>query len=248
MADYGWRETYVLECSQVRTPAEFWALYLDRLELREDSGFFGCNLDALWDALSREGAGVPAEPCFIEIRNHERLASAHPTFVEKLAEMAAELAALNGAFRLSLCKSLPIPRGNLYKHDYAEYVSHEAKGMRLLALFWERQAPRSFLILQCSGGIWQRFFIDDVGPVCWDELDTEALFSAHEPDELEDVSALLGPCSSSNEQHIIDRVEASRWGQSSVEITLMSGAKIRFAPSTPGDFETDFVLSVQPAP
>ncbi|MFK8004691.1 MAG: barstar family protein [Polyangiales bacterium] len=245
MADYGWRDTHVLECSQVRTPAEFWALYLERLEVRAPAEF-GRNLDALWDALSREGPGVPAEPCHIEIRNHEALAAEHPAFVEKLAEMAAELDALKGAFLLSLCKSFPVPRGNLYKHDCAAYVSHEAKGMRLLALFWERQAPRSFLILQCSGGIWQRFFIDDVGPVCWDELDTEVLFSAHEPDELEDVSALLGPRSSTVE-HILDRVEASPWGQSSVEITLMSGATIRFAPSAPGDFESDFVLRVETA-
>lgn len=241
MADYGWRETYVLECSQVRTPAEFWALYLERLELREDSGFFGCNLDALWDALTRAGPGVPAKPCFIEVRNHERLAAEHPVFAQKLVEIAAELKALEGPFGVVTREAFPIPRGALYGDHHAAYVSYEAKGMRLLALLWERQSPRSFLVLQCAGGVWQRFFVDDVGPVSWRELDTEELFLAHEPDELEDVSALLG-----TGEHILDRVEASPGGQSSVEITFLSGAAIRFAPSKPGDFETDFVLSVQP--
>lgn len=51
----------MLECSQVRTPADFWSYYLECLEVREPS-LFGRNLDAFWQALSNDGAGAPVSP------------------------------------------------------------------------------------------------------------------------------------------------------------------------------------------
>lgn len=116
MTDFGWRDIHVLECSQVRTPADFWALYLERVEVRSPDTF-GRNLDAFWDALSSE--------------------------------------------------------------------SHE----------------------------------------------------------LEDVSALLGPG-----PHILESVEGGRRNGGSVDVTLMSGATIRLDPLTLSDPDSDFVLTVEPAP
>lgn len=241
MTDFGWRSIPVLECSQVRTPADYWALYLERVAVRSPDTF-GRNLDAFWDALSRGGPGAPAEPCFIEMRNYGVLAAGHPEFVEKLASLAAELNALKGAFELRLYnpQSDVPPRGGLYQHE--RFLSHEAKGMEVLAMFQESDGPGGLVLLQGPGGICQHIFLE-TGLVFWSEYDIEEVLADYESHELEDVSALLGPG-----PHILETVEGGRRNGGSVDVTLMSGATIRLDPLTLSDPDSDFVLTVEPAP
>lgn len=49
-----------VECAGVQSEREFWKRYLDALKL-EGADLFGCNLDALWDALEGGGPGWPGE-------------------------------------------------------------------------------------------------------------------------------------------------------------------------------------------
>ncbi|MNJ70314.1 Barstar (barnase inhibitor) [compost metagenome] len=50
---------YTIDCAQLKDEGTFWQAYLAATE-PEDAGYFGCNLDAFWDALN-EGPGWPGE-------------------------------------------------------------------------------------------------------------------------------------------------------------------------------------------
>jgi len=49
---------FTIDCSALRTEDEFWATYL--AITGQERGYFGCNLDAFWDAL-HGGPGSPGE-------------------------------------------------------------------------------------------------------------------------------------------------------------------------------------------
>ncbi|WP_418136699.1 barstar family protein [Agrobacterium sp. El2ro-1b] len=53
------REIHI-DCSDVSSTEEFWQRYVDTVEPR-DSGLFGRNLDAFWDAVEGGGPGYPGE-------------------------------------------------------------------------------------------------------------------------------------------------------------------------------------------
>ena len=80
----------------------------------------------------------------------------------------------------------------------------------------------------------------DAGLVFWGEYYGEELLTAYEPEELVDITARPG-----TGEHVLDSVEASRDGVLSLEITLMSGTKIRLDPVVPNDFDSDVELSIE---
>lgn len=55
-----------IDCLGVNSEAEFWKAYLSASQ-PEGAGYFGCNLDAFWDAL-HGGPGWPGE-CVLRFTN-----------------------------------------------------------------------------------------------------------------------------------------------------------------------------------
>jgi hypothetical protein len=81
----------VVDCDGVTTVSEFWQRYLDAVQPAEDG--FGCNLDALWDAIEAGGPGCPGL-CRLVFRGTGGLAHLHlpggGSFLTALREIANE--------------------------------------------------------------------------------------------------------------------------------------------------------------
>jgi RNAse (barnase) inhibitor barstar len=93
------RDVWVLDCSRVATPEEFWQAYVRELPV-EGAEYFGKNLHALWDALSGGGPGFPGA-IHIELHNVERLAGYNDgAFVQALRKLADRLADSNATVSL----------------------------------------------------------------------------------------------------------------------------------------------------
>jgi RNAse (barnase) inhibitor barstar len=60
--------TITVDCSKVSTEKEFWDAYI-AAALPEGREYFGCNLDAFWDAVSAGGPGWPGEDCELKFVN-----------------------------------------------------------------------------------------------------------------------------------------------------------------------------------
>lgn len=138
------------------------------------------------------------------------------------------------------------PRGHLSQDG--PFVSHELKGERVLRVLCYGEAPDvvDMLLLQCSDGIWQRFFLS-VGMSFWTEVvGDEDAFAGYEDivDEFVDVSERLG-----SKRLSVDTVEAREGAEWSVAITFDSGANLRLEATDPGNIiESDFRLVVSAAP
>ncbi|MFM2479505.1 barstar family protein [Celerinatantimonas sp. MCCC 1A17872] len=64
---------YTIDCENVHSKSEFWKQYLAIVE-PEGAGYFGRNLDALWDALHAGGPGFPDESdCTIRLINTDSI-------------------------------------------------------------------------------------------------------------------------------------------------------------------------------
>jgi RNAse (barnase) inhibitor barstar len=80
--------TITIDCASVRTREDFWREYLAAAE-PEEAGYFGRNLDALWDALAG-GPGWPGE-CVLRIVNTSSLKSIEGgRFYDALAVIARD--------------------------------------------------------------------------------------------------------------------------------------------------------------
>jgi hypothetical protein len=84
---------YVIDCHSIKSEAEFWAEYLSILK-PQGAEYFGCNLDAFWDALSAGGPGFPnyegkCEVRFINTENVKFLRNGE--FYKKLQKIAQDL-------------------------------------------------------------------------------------------------------------------------------------------------------------
>jgi len=84
---------YIVDCWDVRTPDEFWDLYL-REVIPEGVEHFGRNEDAFRDALTGGGPGWPGDSeCTLEIIHVDKLiANGHTVFVAFLEALGRELA------------------------------------------------------------------------------------------------------------------------------------------------------------
>lgn len=101
------------------------------------------------------------------------------------------------------------------------------------------------LLLQCSDGLWQRFFLS-IGESFWSEVvgDDDA-FAGYEDivDEFIDVSECL-----ESKSLRVDTVEGREGDECSVVITFESGASLRLEATNAEDIESDSHLVVSPAP
>lgn len=80
---------YQLDCSQVSSQSDFWALYL--ATIRPDGAeVFGRNLSAFWDAIAGGGPGWPGE-CQIRVVNTGKLQKQAAQFFEGLQRIASEV-------------------------------------------------------------------------------------------------------------------------------------------------------------
>jgi ribonuclease inhibitor len=57
-----------IDCSNMNDETEYWDAYV-AAALPEGRGYFGCNLDAFWDAVSAGGPGWPGEDCELRFIN-----------------------------------------------------------------------------------------------------------------------------------------------------------------------------------
>jgi len=62
---------FIIDCSGFNDEADFWQAYLSTTE-PEGAEHFGCNFDALWDAMSAGGPGWPGE-CMLRFVNTDVL-------------------------------------------------------------------------------------------------------------------------------------------------------------------------------
>ena len=81
---------YALDCANISSQADFWTLYLETVK-PEGAQYFGCNLDALWDAFSDGGPGWPGA-CQIDLMNVSSLQAINDgKFYLNLQSLAREL-------------------------------------------------------------------------------------------------------------------------------------------------------------
>lgn len=84
------RPTIVIDALGIASEDDFWNRYL-RTTKPEGAGYFGCNLDAFWDAVEGGGPGYPGE-INLHFTNMSAL-SALPNgkrFMEAFAEIASD--------------------------------------------------------------------------------------------------------------------------------------------------------------
>ncbi len=91
----------VVDCSGIRSPAEFWQRYLDAVE-PEGAGMFGCNLDAFWDALEGGGPGWPGEVALVFSNSDDlsglRTGKGNVPFLDALKAIASEVTTISVKF------------------------------------------------------------------------------------------------------------------------------------------------------
>ncbi|MGE6784641.1 barstar family protein [Ensifer adhaerens] len=91
----------VVDCSGIRTPAEFWQRYLDVVE-PEGAGMFGCNLDAFWDAVDGGGPGWPGEVALVFSNSDElsglRTGKGNVLLLDVLKTIASEVTTISVKF------------------------------------------------------------------------------------------------------------------------------------------------------
>ncbi|WP_374422711.1 barstar family protein [Chromobacterium sp.] len=79
---------YTIDCALIKDESAFWQAYLIAIK-PEGAGYFGCNLDAFWDALNG-GPGWPGE-CqlnFINTANLKALGDGY--FYQALQKIARD--------------------------------------------------------------------------------------------------------------------------------------------------------------
>lgn len=126
------------------------------------------------------------------------------------------------------------------------FVSRELEGELVLRVLCYAPTPElvDMLLLQCSDGLWQRFFLS-MGETFWSEVvGEEDAFAGYEDivDEFVDVTDKLASRSLN-----VDTVEAREGAEWSVVITFDSGASLRLQATEPESLESDSRLVVHPA-
>ncbi|WDZ78559.1 barstar family protein [Ensifer adhaerens] len=88
----------VIDCTGIRSAAEFWQRYLDVAE-PEGAGMFGCNLDAFWDALEGGGPGWPGDVALVFSNSDElsglRTGKGNVPFLDALKTIASEVTTIS---------------------------------------------------------------------------------------------------------------------------------------------------------
>ncbi|UXS01304.1 barstar family protein [Agrobacterium tumefaciens] len=83
----------IVDCSGIRSAAEFWQRYLDVVK-PQGAAVFGCNLDAFWDAIEGGGPGWPGDVALIfshtEHLSALRTGDGNASFLDALAAIANE--------------------------------------------------------------------------------------------------------------------------------------------------------------
>lgn len=237
---------FLLECSQVSSPSEFWQHYLEQVR-PYDLGSFGRNLDAFWDATCGSDAPGSPGPCIIEVVNLEKLTKANPRFVGVLSRIAEDLRAEESEVALHVRVDEPSepsePRR--WAYNLPVFVSQELKGKRIRsARCWSPDDAQhaEMLWLEVEGGHWHRLWLE-CGCTWWEEACESDAFIGFEdvdPSEFRDLGTearLIG--------EVLDTIEARgnalEWW---VQVELESGRIIRMVAERPEDFESDFQLEI----
>jgi RNAse (barnase) inhibitor barstar len=79
---------FEIDCVGITTQQAFWRAYLTQVQ-PEGAGYFGCNLDAFWDAL-HGGPGWPG-PCVLRLVHAKQLLAHEGAFVQALREAVAQV-------------------------------------------------------------------------------------------------------------------------------------------------------------
>jgi RNAse (barnase) inhibitor barstar len=80
--------SYTVDCANLKDESAFWQAYL-AVTKPEGAGYFGCNLDAFWDALNG-GPGWPGE-CQLKFVNTASLKTLREgRFYQALQEIARD--------------------------------------------------------------------------------------------------------------------------------------------------------------
>jgi hypothetical protein len=238
------RPHFVLECSKITTPADFWSLYVARVSPR-GADAFGRNLDALRHALSARGPGYLG-PCILEVRNIEALeAHGHRAFVAAFEQIAHDLEFAGSGVEVIVKRFPDEPRGTLYQHT--DFISRELEGCRVEGVYaWqERDAEHcDILWIKPEGKQWQRFFLN-IGCTVWDEWGLEATLNDFEylGDELRNLGQSLGLVGKSLAT-VASTSDDETWA---LEVLFADGSLIRLSPVDPNDSNSDtrfeFVVS-----
>lgn len=88
---------YSFDGNLMTSESGFWSHYIEVVKA-EGIGYFGRNLDTLWDALSGCGPGAPKFPCVFKIANSQ---AANPRLIGRLLVFAKALEP-NRHFQLEL--------------------------------------------------------------------------------------------------------------------------------------------------
>ena len=242
----GWHPVYVLECSQVTTPDQFWQLYLARVPT-VDGQSFGRNLDAFWDAIAG-GPGWPGGPCHIEIRNTEKLQRAFPVFLKALREIARHAEAAGREVAIVFIEHRQMKDGfvGLYQHE--SFVSRELEGavIRAVEIFESASGACWRLCLGLEGRPWQALYIS-AGLARWECLDERE--HAHNREDLLDGDVVRNISKEENlVGEVVTVVEAQcSGGEQWLEVRLEGGRRIRLEAIDPMDLDTETLLRVLPA-
>ncbi|MBI5536991.1 MAG: barstar family protein [Deltaproteobacteria bacterium] len=233
------RPVWVLDCSQVDTPARFWEAYLTQI-LVEGGEYFGRNLDALRDALSAGGPGWPGR-VRIEIHAAERLAAYDGgSFIRALEAIGEDLAAQDAGAWLAVVRRSPRPSGRLYQHERLRSRELADTTVERAARWQPRPDTCQILWVKPRNRYWQRFFLD-AGLAFWEEWSDSVI--ENEFDELRD--EIISVDGLRDQRIVVVQFDARGGGAAEIRFELESGASLRIFPVDASDLDSDSHLEIR---